>query len=126
MSYATWTNFAYYEIGDIATYNNDAYYALVPNNNRVPTLLAPYWELLITTPSEAGIYEELTGGSLTATIFAPTALTTSVILLTYLHNGGGGGSQYINSVVPSAGSFVITCNTNIDLGDKINWLVVNP
>ena len=72
-----------------------------------------------------GIYVEPTGGSTSATISAPACVSTSVIQATYIHTGGGGGSQYIKDIVAGAGSFVITCNTAIDINDQINWLIVN-
>ena len=51
MSYSTWTNFAYYEVGDVATYQNIAYIALQANQNVVPTTLAPNWKPFnISTP----------------------------------------------------------------------------
>lgn len=46
MSYSTWTDFAYYEVGDIATYQNIAYVALLANRDVVPTTLAPNWDIL--------------------------------------------------------------------------------
>ena len=73
-----------------------------------------------------GTYVEATGGLTSATISSAICDTTSIIQLTYIHTGGGGGSQYIKSIVPTNGSFTITCNTAIDLGDELNWLILNP
>ena len=73
-----------------------------------------------------GTYTEATGGNLSATITAPLCVPSSVIQTTYIHTGGGGGSQYIKDITAGTGSFTITCNTAIDLGDKINWLTLNP
>jgi hypothetical protein len=76
-------------------------------------------------PSSFGIYVETTGGVTTATISSPLCVTTSVIQVTYIHSGGGGGSQYIKNITAGTGSFVITCNTPIDIADEINWLILN-
>jgi hypothetical protein len=73
-----------------------------------------------------GTYTEATGGLTTATITSSICLPASIIQITYIHTGGGGGSQYIKSITPGTGTFTITCNTAIDIGDKINWLVLNP
>lgn len=73
-----------------------------------------------------GTYTEATGGLTTATITSSICIPVSIIQITYIHTGGGGGSQYIKAIVPGTGSFTITCNTAIDIGDKINWLVLNP
>jgi len=76
-------------------------------------------------PNSFGTYTETTGGLTTATITSSICTSTSIIQLTYIHVGGGGGTQYLKSIVPAAGSFTITCNTAIDIGDEINWLVLN-
>jgi hypothetical protein len=76
-------------------------------------------------PRAFGVYVEATGGNFTATIASAVCLSSSVIQLTYIHTGGGGGSQYIKSIVAGSGTFTITCNTAIDLGDQINWLILN-
>lgn len=73
-----------------------------------------------------GKYTEATGGSTNVTITSSICLPASIIQLTYIHTGGGGGSQYIKAIAPGTGSFTITCNTAIDIGDEINWLVLNP
>lgn len=73
-----------------------------------------------------GTYTEAAGGSTTATITSSICIPASIIQITYTHAGGGGGSQYIKAITPGTGSFTITCNTAIDIGDKINWLVLNP
>jgi hypothetical protein len=73
-----------------------------------------------------GIYTEPTGGSDTATISSPLCRATSVIVATYIHAGGGGGSQYFKSITPANGSFTVVCNTNIDVGDKISWIIAFP
>jgi hypothetical protein len=72
-----------------------------------------------------GVYVEATGGAMSVSIASALCVPTSVIQLTYIHTGGGGGSQYIKDIVAGTGSFVITCNTAIDIGDEINWLVLN-
>lgn len=72
-----------------------------------------------------GVYTEATGGLFSAAISAPACNPSSVIQTTYIHTGGGGGTQYIKDIVAGAGAFTITCNTAIDVGDKINWLVLN-
>jgi hypothetical protein len=77
-------------------------------------------------PDSFGTYTEPTGGSTTATITASLCLPASIIQITFIHVGGGGGSQYIKNIVAGTGSFVVTCNSAIDVGDKINWLVLNP
>lgn len=51
MSYSSWSDFAYYTTGDIATYNAVAYSALQANRNVVPSTLAPNWALV---PSGGG------------------------------------------------------------------------
>lgn len=73
-----------------------------------------------------GTYTETTGGNFTATISSALCVPTSVIQITYIHTGGGGGSQYIKDITAGNGSFVITCNTAIDINDEINWLILNP
>jgi len=73
-----------------------------------------------------GTYTEATGGLTTATITSSICIPASIIQITYIHAGGGGGSQYIKAITPGTGTFTITCNTAIDIGDKINWLVLNP
>jgi len=75
-------------------------------------------------PGSVGIYTEAVGGLLAATITATACQTGWVVQLTYVHTGGGGGSQYIKNIVTAAGSFTVTCNTAIDIGDKIIWHVV--
>ena len=72
-----------------------------------------------------GIYTEPTGGSSLTTISAPACLPSSVIQLTYIHAGGGGGTQYIQGITAGTGSFSLKTNTAVDLGDQINWLVMN-
>ena len=72
-----------------------------------------------------GQYTELTGGSALTTITAPACLPSSVIQLTYIHAGGGGGTQYIQGITAGTGSFSLKTNTAVDLGDQINWLVMN-
>ena len=204
MSYSTWADFVYYQVGGIAEYNTIAYQALTANRNVVPTSsIGVDWSVLpsgggggvsslvggtgaltmssgeatftlvgndiqmaITFPAPPvvvdslnsltgtiaidtnakstiqiqtfstnitvglnalsyGIYIEITGGSDTATITSSLCVPSSVIQLTYIHTGGGGGAQYIKDLVPIDGSFTITCNTNIDAGDQINWLILN-
>jgi len=72
-----------------------------------------------------GIYTEARIPSTnTVTITAAPCTAQSIILATYVHALSSGGSQYIKIITPSAGSFTITCNTDIDVGDKINWLVL--
>jgi hypothetical protein len=73
-----------------------------------------------------GTYTEATGGSTTVTISSTICRSTSIIQLTYFHAGGGGGGQYYKSIVPINGSFTITLQTAVDVGDTINWLVLNP
>ena len=73
-----------------------------------------------------GTYTEATGGSTTVTITSSICIPASIIQLTYIHTGVFGASQFLKSIVPGTGSFTITCNTAIDIGDKINWLVLNP
>jgi hypothetical protein len=73
-----------------------------------------------------GAYTEATGGATVRTITASLCVPTSIIQITYIHVGGGGGSQYIKNIVAGTGSFVITCNTAVDVGDVINWLILNP
>lgn len=51
MSYSEWSNFAYYKVGDIATYNTIAYQALQPNQNVPPLPANPSWQVL---PSGGG------------------------------------------------------------------------
>jgi hypothetical protein len=51
MSYSSWSDFAYYNIGDIATYNTTAYSALQANRNVIPSTLAPNWAVV---PSGGG------------------------------------------------------------------------
>jgi hypothetical protein len=77
-------------------------------------------------PNAFGTYTELAGGVSSATITSAVCITTSVILLTYIHSGGGGGTQYITNITPSAGTFQVDFNANIDINDKINWFVMNP
>jgi hypothetical protein len=76
-------------------------------------------------PNSFGTYTETTGSLTTATITSPICTTASIIQITYIHTGGGGGSQYIKAITPGNGTFTITCNTAIDIGDKINWLILN-
>jgi len=77
-------------------------------------------------PNSFGAYTEATGGATVRTITASLCVPTSIIQITYIHVGGGGGSQYIKNIVAGTGSFVITCNTAVDVGDVINWLILNP
>ena len=77
-------------------------------------------------PNSFGAYTETTGGATVRTITASLCVPTSIIQITYIHVGGGGGSQYIKNLVAGTGSFVITCNTAVDVGDVINWLILNP
>jgi hypothetical protein len=70
-----------------------------------------------------GIYTSATGTSPTATITAG-CVAGWLVLVTYIHAGGGGGTQYINNVTVGNGSFTVTCNTNIDVGDQILWHVI--
>jgi len=72
----------------------------------------------------SGTYVENTGGSDTVTLAAACS-PSSVINVTYIHAGGGGGSQYIKTLVPATGNFTLTMNTNIDVGDRINWFVAS-
>jgi hypothetical protein len=73
-----------------------------------------------------GKYIETTGGSTTVTISSTICIPTSIIQLTYFHAGGGGGGQYYKSIAPGTGSFTITLQSAVDIGDTINWLVLNP
>jgi len=62
MSYAQWSSFAYYNVGDIVGYQAINYQALLANRNVVPTGLAPNWQLLTTpTPSAVNSLNTLTG-----------------------------------------------------------------
>jgi len=70
-----------------------------------------------------GIYTITTGGSNDITINAACQVGW-VVLATYIHTGGGGGSQYIKNITTVDGSFTITCNNNLDVGDSIAWFVV--
>ena len=72
----------------------------------------------------SGTYVENTGGNDTVTLAAACS-PSSVINITYIHAGGGGGSQYIRTLVPATGNFTLTMNTNIDVGDRINWFVAS-
>jgi hypothetical protein len=72
-----------------------------------------------------GVYIETVGDSATATIVSTVCVSTSVIQITYIHTGGGGGTQYIKGITAGTGSFTITCNTVIDVNDKIHWLILN-
>ena len=99
------------------TINADANTTLAINTNAPNTITA---SLVV---GSRGIYTEDTGGATTTTITA-ACQTGWVIIATYIHTGGGGGSQYIKSLVAGNGSFTITCNTNIDVGDTIAWFVV--
>ena len=237
MSYSQWSNFVYYQLGDIATLGSIDYQALQPNINVLPSLLAPNWQLLpspsgsgvsslstltgaitqscssgtyttvgndialaITFPTPTGVsslssltgaitqscstgtyttvgnnialainfpissingltgnpsilnlgrstievltispdiqvglntnafgtYTETTGGSAVTNITANACVPTSVVQITYIHTGGGGGAQYIQDIIPSAGSFQLRTNTVVDINDKINWIVLNP
>lgn len=61
MSYSIWSDFAYYKTNDVATYNTIAYQALQPNQNVVPSTLAPNWQVL---PSGGGGgVDSLSGGT---------------------------------------------------------------
>ena len=122
MSYAQWSSFAFYNVGDIVVYAGKNYQALLSNTNVKPPISTSDWVQF----ASAGTYIETTGGSATATITAPTCLPTSIVIATYIHAGAGGGPQYISSIVPTTGSFSITTNTNIDLNDEVNWLIVSP
>lgn len=73
-----------------------------------------------------GTYTEPTGGFLLTTITAPTCVPTSVVMGTYLHTGGGGGTQYILDLTAGTGDFLMKTNTAVDIGDKLNWLILNP
>jgi hypothetical protein len=201
MSYATWADFVYYNLGDIANFGSTAYQALQPNINVIPTGLAPNWQVLpapagagvsslstltgaITQSCSAGTYStagndialtiafpafpinsvnglggspdiytssnstievqtispniqlglntnafgqytEAVGGSDSVVISSTACISTSIIQLTYTHAGGGGGSQYIKAITLSSGTFTVDFNSNVDIGDKINWLVLN-
>jgi hypothetical protein len=83
--------------------------------------LGPDW-VAFPEPT-SGIYVETMGGSATATVPAPACKPSSVVIATYIHTGGGGGAQYIKSITPGTGSFVIVCNTAIDALDAINWFI---
>jgi hypothetical protein len=122
MSYAVWADFVYYEAGDIVGYTGLLFRALQPNINVLPTTGAPDWELY---GGGSGIYTEAVGGSSTTTIAAPSCVPSSVVMITYIHTGGGGGAQYIKGITAGTGSFVVTTNTPVDLGDEMNWMVVN-
>lgn len=76
--------------------------------------------------SAFGKYVEATGGSTFVNISSAVCDVSSIIQLTYIHTGGGGGSQYIQNITPSAGSFKVDFNTAVDISDEINWLVLNP
>ena len=83
-------------------------------------------ELAYNTPSASrGIYTEATGGNTTVTITSSFCTTTSIVMITYIHATGGGAGQYIRNIVCSDGSFVVTTQTAIDIGDKLNWFIIN-
>lgn len=69
MSYSIWSSFAYYNTGNIVSYNAINYSALQANVNVVPTTLAPNW-VVLPPPSGAGV-SSLVGGT--------GALTMSVV-----------------------------------------------
>ena len=77
-------------------------------------------------PNSFGTYTETTGGSMTVTITSSICIPASIIQLTYFHAGGGGGGQYYKSITPGTGSFTITLQSAVDIGDTINWLILNP
>jgi hypothetical protein len=73
MAYATWANFAYYNTGNIVSYQTINYSALQANINQVPTGLAPNWQVL-PAPSGAGVSSLIGGtGALTMSINSGTA-----------------------------------------------------
>ena len=73
-----------------------------------------------------GKYVEATGGLTSVNIASAVCDTGSIIQLTYIHAGGGGGSQYIINITPTAGNIKVDFNSAVDIGDEINWLVLNP
>lgn len=87
--------------------------------------VSPNIQLGLNTNS-FGKYTEATGGLTTATITSSVCIPASIIQLTYIHTGVGGATQYIKAIAPGTGSFTVTCNKAIDIGDEINWLVLNP
>ena len=79
MSYAQWSSFAYYNVGDIVGYEAVNYQALLANINVLPTTLAPNWQLLTTpTPSAVDSLNTLTGNVVLSSAdatFTPDPLT---------------------------------------------------
>jgi hypothetical protein len=63
MSYAPWTSFAYYNAGDIVSYLNVDYQALIANTNKVPTTLAPNWQVFSvpSAPFSAPFFVDVVG-----------------------------------------------------------------
>lgn len=72
-----------------------------------------------------GIYTEArTPPTFTATISPVPCTPQSIILATWIHPGTSGQSQYIKTITPSNGSFVISFNSILQVNDTINWLIV--
>jgi hypothetical protein len=73
-----------------------------------------------------GTYTEATGGSSLTTITSAACVPSSIIQLTYIHASSVLTPNYLIGLTAGTGSFLVKTNANVDIGDQINWLVLNP
>ena len=73
-----------------------------------------------------GTYTEATGGSSLTTITSASCVPTSVIQLTYIHASSVLTPNYLIGLTAGTGDFLVKTNANVDIGDAMNWLVLNP
>ena len=69
MSYSVWSNFAYYNVGDIVSYESINYSAVSPNVDRIPPVSLEW--IVLPAPSGAGVSSLVAGtGALTMSVLS--------------------------------------------------------